>query len=382
MRRRLFVDFPPRYDSAMTYPMLTTILAALAIALTPCAAAPGAPAGKTSAVQSDHYFDSRGVRLHGRLFTPAGRGPFPTAVYVTGGGKYSLLTDAYALNTVRAFNERGIAVYVFDKPGLGQSGGTFEVANIRGKTQDTIAALDLMRMLPQVDQNCMIVWALSAAGWYAPQAIEGRKDVCGFILVSPAGASPIDWQGDVLLRRELVRAGVTDRAAQDEAISLWAALWRYQGTAENYEAVRAQFKRAVRQPWYRAAFGTQQWQGLPETVDGLLAPDALRRAWETSPADYEWQRDTANFQDYTEAYRSVRQPVLLIFGGIDNLIDPPASRAIFERVWVTRTDVIITMYGGAGHGIQARGDPEHPTPAYLQQITGWAAARFAAPRDK
>jgi pimeloyl-ACP methyl ester carboxylesterase len=345
-----------------------------ALALAACATAPP----PQPAAQSDHYFESRGVRLHGRLFTPEGRAPFPTVIYVTGGGNYSLLTDAYALNTVRAFNERGIAVYVFDKPGLGQSGGEAEVSNIGGKVRDTIAALDLTRTLPQVDQDCMIVWALSAAGWYAPQAIEGRADVCGLILVSPAGDSPINWQGDVLLRRELVRAGVADRAAQDEAISLWAAQWRYQGTAENYEAVRAQFERAQRQPWYRAAFTTQQWQGLPETVDGLLTPDALRQAWEAAPADYAWQRDEGNFTDYTPAYRSVRQPVLLIYGSIDNLIDPVASRAIFEREWAGRSDVTAITYEGAGHGIQARGDPENPMPAYLEQITSWANARFAA----
>jgi len=330
------------------------------------------------AMQSDHYFESRGVRLHGRLFTPEGRAPFPTVIYVTGGGNYSLLSDAYALNTVRAFNARGIAVYVFDKPGLGQFGGAFEVSSIDGKIADTIAALDLMRTLPQVDQDCMIVWALSAAGWYAPQAIEGRADVCGLILVSPAGDTPINWQGDVLLRRELIRAGVTDVAAQDEAISLWAAQWRYQGDAQNYDVVRVQFERAQRQPWYRAAFGTSQWQGLPETVDGLLAPDALRRAWEAAPADYAWQRDAGNFRDYRDAYRGVRQPVLLIFGGIDNLIDPPASRAIFEEAWITRTDVTITTFGGTGHGIQARGDPENPLPAYLDHMTRWALARFAA----
>jgi alpha-beta hydrolase superfamily lysophospholipase len=345
---------------------------AAAVLLASCATVEPQPAA-----QSDHYFESRGVRLHGRLFAPEGHAPFPTVIYVTGGGNYSLLSDAYALNTVRAFNESGIAVYVFDKPGLGQSGGEVEVSNLGGKVQDTIAALDLMRTLPQVDQDCMIVWALSAAGWYAPQAVEGRADVCGLILVSPAGDTPIDWQGDVLLRRELLRAGVADRAAQDEAISLWAAQWRYQGDAENYDAVRAQLERAQVQAWYRAAFATSQWQGLPETVDGLLTPEALRQAWLASPTDYAWQRDEMNFADYTPAYRSVRQPVLLIYGSIDNLIDPAGSRAIFERVWAGRADVTVTTYEGAGHGIQARGDPEHPMPAYLAQITSWAAARFA-----
>jgi pimeloyl-ACP methyl ester carboxylesterase len=354
---------------------MRAIVMAAALLLASCASPAAAQDAPIAPVQSDHIFSSRGAQIHGRLYTPAGPGPFPTVVYVAGGGNYSLLTDAYAQNTVRAFNERGMAVYVFDKRGVGQSGGEYEGSNLVGKQQDVIAALDLMRTLPQVDQRCMIVWAISGAGWYAPQAIEGRADVCGFILVSPAGYNPLDWQG-VNLRRELARAGVTG-AAQDEAASLWAAQWRYQGTAENYEAVRGALARAMLQSWYPAAFATPLWSGLPETTDGLLAPDALRQAWETSPADYAWQREAANFQDYTEAYRSVRQPVLVVYGSIDNLIDPPGSRAIFERVWAGRDDVVITMYLGAGHGIQTRASGgENPTQPYLTQVTTWARDRF------
>jgi pimeloyl-ACP methyl ester carboxylesterase len=348
-------------------------LAALAVlSLAACATAQAPP---QAAAQTDHFFESRGVRIHGRLYTPAGRGPFPTVLYVTGGGNYSLITDAYALNTVRAFNERGMAVYVFDKPGLGQSGGAFENGNIQGKVEDTVAALDLLRTLRQVDQDCTIVWALSAAGWYAPQAVAGRADVCGLILVSPAGFNPTDWYS-MFTRRELTRAGVTG-AAQDEAVALWLTLLRYQGTAENYDATRAMLARSIGQPWYATAIAQESWEGLPETLDTLLAPDALRQAWVSAPADYEWPRERENFMDYTPAYRSVRQPVILIFGDADTLIDPAASRAIFERAWAGRDDVTITTYAGAGHGIQTRADgAENPTPAYLEQITTWARARF------
>jgi hypothetical protein len=38
--------------------------------------------------------------------------------------------------------------------------------------------------------------------------------------------------------------------------------------------------------------------------------------------------------------------------------------------------VTITTYDGAGHGIQRPRDPEHPMPAYLDQITPWAQAQF------
>jgi pimeloyl-ACP methyl ester carboxylesterase len=350
--------------------------AVLAIALAACASSSAQPV--QAAAQTDHFFESRGARLHGRLFTPEGPGPFPTVVYVTGGGSYSLLSDAYALNTVRAFNDRGIAMFVFDKPGFGQSGGTPEDGNINGKRDDAIAAINLMRTLPQVDQRCTIVWALSAAGWYAPQAIQGREDVCGLILVSPAGANPADYYAEIWFRRPLARGGVSG-AALDEAVSLYSQLLRYQGSGENYEALRAAMVRAEQQPWFASAIALDTWQGLPRSSAALLAPDALRAAWAASPAEYAWFLERENWDDYSDEYASVRQPVLLVYGSIDSLIDPPASRAIFERAWAGRDDVAVSMYMGAGHGIQTRATgAEHPTPPYLDQITSWARLRFEA----
>lgn len=328
-----------------------------------------------AAAQTDHTFRSRDVALHARLYTPEGRPPFHTLLYVHGGGDYSLLSDPYAQNTVRAFNENGMAVLVFDKRGLGQSGGEYELSNLAGKTEDVRQALDYLRTLEDVDQSCTMVWAISQAGWFAPQAIEGREDVCGLILVSPAGTNPFE-HARIWLRVPLSRAGVTG-AALDEATELFSMLLRYQGTGENYEAMRAAMARAEQQAWFAAAIATETWQGLPNSASALLAPDALRQAWAASPADYDWFREEAHTLDFTPVYESVRQPVLLIYGDADTLIDPAQSRAIFERVWAGREDVTVTTYEGAGHGIQTRADgAENPTPAYLAQITDWAAARF------
>lgn len=323
----------------------------------------------------EYFFPSRGVQMHGRLYTPPGPGPHHTILYVHGGGDYSLLSDPYAQNTARAFVERGMAVFVFDKRGLGQSGGEYEDSNLAGKADDVRAALDYLATRPDVDHGCVIVWAISQAGWFAPQAIEGRSDVCGLILVSPAGTNPAE-HAQIWLRRPLARAGVTG-AAQDEAAAVYAMLLRYQGTGENYDAMRAAMARAEQQPWFAAATATGTWQGLPQSSTALLAPDALRAAWETSPADYAWFREGAHWEDFTDEYASVRQPVLLVYGSIDTLIDPIASRAIFERVWAGRNDVVVSNYLGAGHGIQTRASgAENPTPPYLAEMTSWARLRF------
>jgi pimeloyl-ACP methyl ester carboxylesterase len=324
--------------------------------------------------QSEHFFPSGGVQLHGRLYTPAGRGPYPTILYVAGGGEYSLLTDAYAQNTAQAFVERGMAVFVFDKRGVGQSGGQVAPHDLIGKSGDVRAALDFLSQHPRVDQRRVIVWAISQAGWFAPQAIARRREVRGLILVSPPGLSPIDNSAR-LARRQLVAGGVTG-ADLEAALTLWHTLWRYLGNAENHEAARAMLEQEQTQPWFDRARTTPAWEGLPATAQDLLDPAALRRAWAERPDEFAWLREQANFADYAAVYRAVRQPVLLIFGSADTLIDPAAAREVFEQALAGRENVTVTTYVDAGHGIQARGDPEHPMPTYLAEITRWSLQRF------
>jgi len=142
-------------------------------------------------------------------------------------------------------------------------------------------------------------------------------------------------------------------------------------------AARAALARAERTPWLAGAAVTGIWQGMPARAADLLTPDALRQAWEASPADYAWPRERAHYEDFSDEYAAVRQPVLLVYGSIDTLIDPVASRAIFERVWAGRNDVVVSNFIGAGHGIQTRASgAENPTPPYLDQMTNWARARF------
>jgi uncharacterized protein len=348
---------------------------AAAVVATFCAAH-GEAAPAMQPAQADVAFASGDVQLHGRLYTPQGRGPHPTVLYVAGSGEYSLLTDAYAQNTVRAFIDRGMAVLVFDKRGVGRSGGQPAPHDLVGKAGDVGAALDFLIREPQVDHGRIIVWAISQAGWFAPQAIEGRREVRGLILVSPAGLSPIDNSARSA-RREMTAAGIAG-AELDEALTLWRTLWRYLGDAENYEAVRETFAQSQQRTWYSAARASPSWRDLPATPEALPAPEALRRAWAERPGEYEWLRERANFADYAPVYRAIRKPVLIIFGAADTLIDPAASRQAFETAFAQSglRDVTITTYPAAGHGIQARGDPDHPMPDYLAEITGWARKRL------
>jgi len=138
------------------------LAAGLGMASGAAAQTPGSkPSTVTFALEQDHFFISQGAKLHGKLFAPAAKGRFPAIVYVTGGGDYSLMVDAYARNTAKAFTDAGIAVFMFDKRGQGKSEGHYPDAENPEWTADAIAAYDTMAKLPQVEPNRLGVWALS-----------------------------------------------------------------------------------------------------------------------------------------------------------------------------------------------------------------------------
>ena len=354
---------------------LAAIGLAGAMASTAIAQTPGSkPSTVTFAVEQDHFITSRGVKLHGKFFAPAKAGKFPAIVYVTGGGDYTLMVDAYARNTVKAFNNAGIAVFMFDKRGQGKSEGSYPTDETDERAADAIAAFDALAKLPQVDSNRLGVWALSQAGWFVPPVMTARPNADFLILLSPGGEPPIDWLAS-FTRSQLVQAGVGKSDLAD-ATALFGKLMRYHGTGEGYEATRAALAAAQDKPWHALARKAPNWDGLPATAAELKSPEQLRTDWAAKPKDYEWLRLPAHQRDYSGDYAAIKQPVLLIYGDADSLVDPAKSAKVFADAWKGRKEKTIVTFWDAGHGIQRRGNAENPMPEYLDMATAWANRHF------
>ena len=359
---------------------IATFGLAVILAAVPTSAMAQTPGSKPSAVtfpvEQDHFFVSEGVKLHGKFFAPAMSGKFPAIVYVTGGGNYSLMADAYARNTIKAFTDAGIAVFMFDKRGQGKSEGSYPTDETARRTADTIAAFDTMAKLPQVDPERLGVWALSQAGWFVPPVMTARPNADFLILLSPAGERHLEfWQ--TVTRYQLVRAGLKADEARDGA-ALWLSLVRYLGTANGFEATKAALAAAQEKPWFAAARGVGNWADLPTLAADLKAPDALRADWAAKPDQYDWMRTPAHDRDYSADYAAIMQPVLLIYGGADTLIDPAKSAKIFAEAWKGRRDKTIVTFSDTGHGIQRRGMAEEPIREYLDMATMFAKRHFKA----
>jgi predicted phosphoribosyltransferase/dienelactone hydrolase len=129
------------------------------IAMLPPAREPGiAPAGDMRIA----FKSSTGLALAGRLLVPDTAGPHPTVVFAHGwgSGKDSPRNRAVA----EALRKVGVAAFLFDFTGHGESEGTPEDSTPAQQVDDLIAALDTLEGLDDVDRRRLgVVGASSGA---------------------------------------------------------------------------------------------------------------------------------------------------------------------------------------------------------------------------
>jgi hypothetical protein len=136
-------------------------------------------------------FISHGATLSGSLVWPDGRPVIAGVVFIHGSGEQSR-----SLGIARRFADDGIAALVYDKRGVGRSGGVYEGQqsvtgmNIALLADDAVAALEALAKHPEFNDAPLGLAGISQAGWIAPLAATktGRAD---FLLLWSAPVSKV-----------------------------------------------------------------------------------------------------------------------------------------------------------------------------------------------
>jgi uncharacterized protein len=136
-----------------------TALALLALLTSSAVAAP---------LERELDIRSEGIRIAGTLVMPEGR-PRAAIVLVPWPGKVEP-----ALPLARQFADRGIAVYTYDKRGVGRSEGDYGVGTLKEQLEalgaDAAAALTTVAAEPALRGTSVGFFGISQAGWVTPYA--------------------------------------------------------------------------------------------------------------------------------------------------------------------------------------------------------------------
>jgi pimeloyl-ACP methyl ester carboxylesterase len=315
-----------------------------------------------------------GFNLAGTLTLPAGKGPFPAVVLVSGSGPQdrneTILGHQPFLVIADYLTRRGFAVLRYDDRGVGQSKGTFKNALTTDFTTDAQAALAYLRTRPDIRPRQVALVGHSEGGsivWQAA-AQPGGPDLA----VALAGPG---LPGDAILLRQqqdIARAQGADSAAIGANFrlhrALFAELHRQPATLTTEELIAKLLPVAQQQ-----APGTSAEQARPG-VSQLAAP-WMRAFLLTSQAPY---------------LAKVKCPVLALNGAHDLQVAADENLPAIARGLQAahNRDVTTRTLPQLNHLFQtdpaAKADyasiEETFAPVALQALGDWLVARTGAPK--
>ncbi len=173
--------------------MTASIGVVLLIAGTLLGAGNAAAITSPDAVELD--FRAGAGTLSGTLFLPPGEGPFPAVVFLAGSGDESYRTgwegerrSWFWPQLQTWFTERGHAVYIFDKPGIGRSQGDWRKEDFGDRADNALAAVQALASRSDIEAGRIGLLGHSQGGWIAVKAAANSLETVAYV-ISLAGPS-------------------------------------------------------------------------------------------------------------------------------------------------------------------------------------------------
>ena len=122
-----------------------------------------------SVERTAHTVTSARVRLEAELVMPAGGEDVKGAVVFSvgsGGGNFRDYIPGFEERLIDSiYLPRDIAVFYFNKRGVGKSTGNWKWGSIEQQAEDTLAAVEYLRSLPEIDPDNIGLLGHSQGGW-------------------------------------------------------------------------------------------------------------------------------------------------------------------------------------------------------------------------
>jgi pimeloyl-ACP methyl ester carboxylesterase len=311
------------------------------------------------------------IVLGGTLSLPAGAGPFPAVVFITGSGSQdrdeTILEHKPFLVISDALVRRGIATLRLDDRGVGASGGADDRLTTLDFVEDVRHALAWLAARPEIDKRALGLIGHSEGGVIS--AIVASQDNRARFIVMLAGpgmtGDRISYAQQALLARA---AGVSEAQIQKDRVATERLYHRLRGARTDAEVDVAITAFVDADPQHRQE---------REAARKQLRLPWLRTFLALDPAPY---------------LEKVRVPVLAVSGERDIQVSRE-NLALIERALSRgkNRDATVRLIPGLNHLFQhcATGLPgEYGTieetfaPEALQMVTDWIAAWAEAVRKE
>ncbi len=172
------------------------------------------------------FSSNDGALLEGTLELPAKTGIHPVAVFVHGSGRatrsdYQDITDRLL--------QKGIAVFRYDKRGVGASQGTYSGVSAKNSVDlipllasDAASAINNLKKNESIDSKKIILIGASQAGWIIPLAAK-LTDISLIICIS----GPTVTVGEEIFYSKLAETGNYSQDEADQMLKNYSGLKGY-----------------------------------------------------------------------------------------------------------------------------------------------------------
>lgn len=311
---------------------------------------------------------SASIELAGTLTLPAGPGPHPAAVLISGSGPQDRNEEVFGhrpfLVLADYLTRLGVAVLRYDDRGWGESGGSFAEATTADFATDAAAALHYLEGREEVDDDRIGLIGHSEGGVIAPLVAMQTDGVAFVVLIAGPGI-----RADSLL---LLQAEALNRASgtTEAEIATNRELQKQLFAAAISDATESELDAEVRKIFAAVA---------PSITEGALEAQV---AGVTSP----WMRWFLAY-DPGPALRALLVPTLAVNGSNDLqvLAEPNLSAIEAALTAAGNPDFTIVELQGLNHLLQTSETgliseygkiQETIAPLALETIGDWIVRRF------
>jgi pimeloyl-ACP methyl ester carboxylesterase len=281
--------------------------------------------GSETALVREFSFTSGDFTVVGDLRSPEVGEKHPLVLMIHGSGDATREGAVPFSPMIEIFLRHGYAVLSWDKPGSGESKGTFENGYTSTQRARIIKdAIEALSANSSLNLSEIGLWGLSQAGWVMPMALDKTPDISWMMVVSGGGEDGIEQGAYQVAQRIGCEGGSEDDIATVEAH------WAMMNKALTYNAYKNAVQILLDVP------------GLYENTGLIMSEE---EQW--SP----WPREIDAFFDPVDVLQRTTIPVLAFFGELDKYIDPvqgfQAYKSALEKAG--NTDYQVHLIEGAGH---------------------------------
>jgi len=314
-----------------------------------------------SVVRVEETFHSGTAELSGTLYLPVVSARVPAVVAFHSASSPNREQPLYD-HLRQMLPPLGIAVFVYDRRGSGKSSGRPNQGNYEALADDGIAAQQMLAQDTRIDPKRLGFWGLSQGGWLSLLAAS-RSPATAFAIAISAPMTTPDVQMNFAVAN-ILRIKGYPQGDIDTAIAAREA-------ADDF--VRGRLDRVTAQKRLDAA-ATRPWFDLIY----------LHRSLD-DPAYAGWAQAIRN--DPLAALRSVKCPILIVYGASDPWVPVKASLDALNANASQNHNIVLAVVAGADHDmnlstpLNTQIDPSALSAAapdsaeYFGVIASWLTAR-------